>query len=53
MDVTIVIESYSGTNWQQEGCHFKHAFDKSGGVSFNSSKKNSVHDLIDPDNFLI
>ena len=31
MDVTIVSQSYSATNWQQEVCHFQHAFDKSGG----------------------
>ena len=41
MDVTIVCQSYSATNWQQEVCHFQNAFDKSGGgVSFNNSYKN-------------
>ena len=25
MDVTIVCQSYSATNWQQEVCHFKNA----------------------------
>ena len=40
MDVTIVSQSYSATNWQQEVCHFQHAFEKSGGVSFTNSYKN-------------
>ena len=41
MEVTIVSQSYSATNWQQEVCHFQHAFDKSGGgVSFTNSYKN-------------
>jgi hypothetical protein len=26
MDVTIVSQSYSATNWQQEVCHFQNAF---------------------------
>jgi hypothetical protein len=39
MDVTIVSQSYSATNWQQEVCHFLNAFDKSGGVSFIYSNK--------------
>ena len=44
MDVTIVSQSYSATNWQQEVCHFQNAFDKSGGVSFTHSYKNQyVH----------
>ena len=42
MDVTIVSQSYSATKWQQEVCHFQHAFDKSGRVSFNYSKKKIV-----------
>ena len=42
MDVAIVSQSYSATNWQQEVCHFQHAFDKSGGVSFNYSKEKIV-----------
>ena len=40
MDVTIVSQSYSATNWQQEVCHFQNAFDKSGGVNFMYSRKN-------------
>ena len=55
MDVAIVSQSYSATNWQQEVCHFQHAFDKSGGVSFKySEKKKKIYIvLIKPDNFLI
>ena len=54
MDVTIVSQSYSATNWQQEVCHFQHAFDKSGWVSFTNSYKISIYiGLTEPDNFLI
>ena len=37
MDVTIVCQSYSATNWQQEMCHFQNAFDKSWGGCFTYS----------------
>ena len=40
MDVTIVSQSYSATNWQQEVCHFQNVFDKSGGVTFTHNYKN-------------
>ena len=54
MDVTIVSQSYSATNWQQEVCHFQNAFDKSGGVVLPTVTKISTYiGLIEPDNFLI
>ena len=42
MDVTIVSQSYSATNWQQEVCHFQNAFDKSGVLVLTTVKKKFV-----------
>ena len=54
MDVTIVSQSYSATNWQQELCHIQNAFDKMGGLLLPTVTKISTYiGLIEPDKFLI